>query len=142
MAKYLPGVDLARSYERRWLRRDLIAGLTVGAMLVPQAMAYANLAGLPAVSGLYAAVLPMFVYALLGSSRQLMVGPESTTAIMTAAAVAPLAAGDPALYAVLAAAARSSLGSSASPPDWPGWGSWPTCSPCRPSWGTSPGSVS
>ena len=56
-------------------------------MLVPQAMAYANLAGLPAVSGLYAAVLPMFVYAVLGSSRQLMVGPESTTAIMTAAGV-------------------------------------------------------
>lgn len=110
VAKYLPGVDLARSYERRWLRRDLIAGLTVGAMLVPQAMAYANLAGLPAVSGLYAAVLPMFVYALLGSSRQLMVGPESTTAIMTAAAVAPLAAGDPALYAVLAAAAAVIVG--------------------------------
>jgi high affinity sulfate transporter 1 len=79
-------------------------------MLVPQAMAYANLAGLPAVSGLYAAVLPMFVYALLGSSRQLMVGPESTTAIMTAAAVAPLAAGDPALYAVLAAAAAVIVG--------------------------------
>jgi high affinity sulfate transporter 1 len=110
VATYLPGVDLARSYEKRWLRPDLIAGLTVGAMLVPQAMAYANLAGLPAVSGLYAAVLPMFVYAVLGSSRQLMVGPESTTAIMTAAAVAPLAAGDPARYAVLAAAAAIIVG--------------------------------
>lgn len=110
LTEYFPGVDLARSYERRWLRRDLVAGLTVGAMLVPQAMAYANLAGLPAVSGLYAAVLPMFVYALLGSSRQLMVGPESTTAIMTAAAVAPLAAGDPARYAVLAAAAAIIVG--------------------------------
>ena len=110
LAKYLPGVDLARSYERRWLRPDLIAGLTVGAMLVPQAMAYANLAGLPAVSGLYAAVLPMLVYAVLGSSRQLMVGPESTTAIMTAAAVAPLAGGDPARYAALAAAAAIIVG--------------------------------
>src|SRR6266540_4825793 len=66
-------------------------------------MAYAAVAGLPAVVGLWAVVASLPVYALLGSSRQLSVGPESTTALMTAAAVGPLAAGDPARYAALAA---------------------------------------
>ncbi len=67
-------------------------------------MAYATLAGLPPVAGLWAALIPMIVYAILGSSRQLSVGPESTTALMTATALAPLAIGDPVRYAALAAA--------------------------------------
>jgi sulfate permease, SulP family len=92
-----------RRYERGWLRPDAVAGLTVAAYLVPQVMAYAGLAGLPPVAGLWATVVPLAVYALLGSSRLLSVGPESTTAIMTATAVAPLAAGDPSRYATLAA---------------------------------------
>ncbi len=81
----------------------MIAGITVAAYAVPQVMAYAELAGLPAVVGLYAILVPLVVYALLGSSRQLSVGPESTTALLTAAAIAPLAAGDPARYAALTA---------------------------------------
>jgi high affinity sulfate transporter 1 len=91
-------------YDRSWLRGDVIAGLTVAAYLVPQVMAYSGLAGLPPVAGLWAALLPLAIYAVLGSSRQLSIGPESTTALMTATIVAPLAAGDPGRYASLAAA--------------------------------------
>lgn len=93
-----------RAYRREWLRGDAVAGITVAAYLVPQVMAYAGVAGLPPVAGLWAAVPAMVVYALSGSSRLLSVGPESTTALMTAVAVGPLAAGDPARYAALAAA--------------------------------------
>ncbi|WP_311605124.1 SulP family inorganic anion transporter, partial [Streptomyces millisiae] len=70
---------------------------------MPQVMAYATVAGLPPVAGLWAALVPMAVYALLGSSRQLSVGPESTTALMTATALAPLVIGDPVRYAALSA---------------------------------------
>ncbi len=94
---------MLRRYERSWLRYDVLAGVTVAAYLIPQVMAYAEVAGLPAVVGLWAIVGPLLVYAVLGSSPQLSVGPESTTALMTAAAVAPIAAGDPARYAALAA---------------------------------------
>jgi len=97
-------LEAARIYERRWLSLDIVAGLTVAAYGVPQCMAYAEVAGLPAVVGLWAILLPLPLYALFGSSRVLSVGPESTTAVMTAAALAPLAAGDPNRYAVLAAA--------------------------------------
>ncbi|WUD72333.1 sulfate permease [Streptomyces sp. NBC_00510] len=100
----LPGLATLAGYRRAWLRGDLLAGVTVAAYLVPQVMAYAELAGLPPVAGLWAALAPLALYALLGSSRQLSVGPESTTALMTATSVAPLAAGDPGRYAVLAAA--------------------------------------
>jgi SulP family sulfate permease len=93
---------MRREYQRSWLRGDVVAGITVAAYAVPQVMAYAELAGLPAVVGLYAILVPLVLYALLGSSRQLSVGPESTTALLTAAAIGPLAAGDPARYAALA----------------------------------------
>ncbi|MGH3508551.1 MAG: SulP family inorganic anion transporter, partial [Nocardioidaceae bacterium] len=99
-----PNLWQLRRYQRAWFRYDVLAGLTVAAYLVPQVMAYAELAGLPAVVGLWAMIGPLVVYAVLGSSRQLSVGPESTTALMTAAAIGPLAAGDPERYAGLAAA--------------------------------------
>src|SRR2546430_3824433 len=102
--RLLPGLAQLRGYRRSWLRGDLVAGVTVGAYLVPEVMAYGPLAGLPPVAGLGAILAPVALYALLGSSRQLSVGPESTTALMTATVVAPLAGGDPARYAVLAAA--------------------------------------
>jgi SulP family sulfate permease len=105
-----PGLAQFRGYERSWLRGDVIAGVTVAAYLVPQVMAYATVAGLPPVVGLWAALVPLTVYAVLGSSRQLSVGPESTTALMTATALAPLAAGDPGRYAALAAAAALLVG--------------------------------
>lgn len=78
-------------YNRSWLRGDLIAGVTVAAYLVPQVMAYAEIIGLAPVTGLWAVLAPLAVYAVLGSSRQLSVGPESTTALMTAAAIAVVA---------------------------------------------------
>lgn len=103
LAHWLPGMAQFTGYQRSWLRGDVLAGVTVAAYLVPQVMAYATVAGLPPVAGLWAALVPMGVYALLGSSRQLSVGPESTTALMTATALAPLVVGDPARYAAMAA---------------------------------------
>jgi SulP family sulfate permease len=97
-----PGLSTLRGYRRGWLRGDVVAGITVAAYAVPQVMAYAELAGLPPVVGLYAIMVPLAIYSFLGSSRQLSVGPESTTALLTAAAIGPLAAGDPARYAALA----------------------------------------
>jgi sulfate permease, SulP family len=108
--RLLPGLALLRGYENSWLRGDVLAGLTVAAYLVPQVMAYADLAGLPPVTGLWAIMAPLALYALLGSSRHLSIGPESTTALMTAAVVAPLAGGDPARYAALAVALAVMVG--------------------------------
>jgi SulP family sulfate permease len=99
----IPGVETLRQYQRGWLRSDVLAGLTVAAYFVPQVMAYAQLAGLPAVTGLWVALAPLVLYFFLGSSRLLSLGPESTTALLTATAIGPLAAGDPVRYAGLAA---------------------------------------
>lgn len=104
VAGLLPGLTVLRHYDRGWLRGDVLAGVTVAAYLVPQVMAYAQIAGLPPVAGLVAVVGPTLGYLLLGSSRQLSVGPESTTALMTATALAALGASTTADRAALAAA--------------------------------------
>ncbi len=98
-----PGLAQFRDYRRSSLRGDVVGGVTVAAYLVPQVMAYATLAGLPAVNGLWCAMVPLVAYAIFGTSRMLSAGPESTTALMTATAVAPLAAGNPATYVSLSA---------------------------------------
>lgn len=90
LRQLLPILTWGPRYERRNLRSDLAAGLTVGAMLVPQAMAYALLAGLPPEVGLYAATIPVVIYALFGTSRQLAVGPVAIVSLLTASALAPL----------------------------------------------------
>ncbi|MFT5530780.1 MAG: SulP family sulfate permease [Candidatus Poriferisodalaceae bacterium] len=90
LKQFVPIVGWAPQYDRSNLRSDLAAGLTVGAMLVPQAMAYALLAGLPPEVGLYAATIPVAVYALFGTSRQLAVGPVAIVSLLTASALAPL----------------------------------------------------
>jgi SulP family sulfate permease len=100
----LPGLDRLRRYERRWLRPDVFAGITLAAYAVPQVMGYASVAGLPVVAGLWALVAALAVYVAVGSSPQLSVGPESTTALMTAVTIAPLAAGNSERYVALAAA--------------------------------------
>jgi SulP family sulfate permease len=101
----LPGLWVLRGYHRSWLRGDLLAGVTVAAYLVPQVMAYAEVAGLPAIAGLWASIGPLVAYAILGSSRQLSVGPESSTALITAVAVSALVSGgDQQTYAATAAA--------------------------------------
>jgi sulfate permease, SulP family len=109
-ADVAPGLSQLRDYKRAWLRGDVLAGLTVAAYLVPQVMAYATVAGLPPVAGLWATLVPLAVYAVFGSSRQLSVGPESTTALMTATVLAPMASRDPLRYAGLAAAAALLVG--------------------------------
>ena len=82
-----------RGYRKGWLRGDLIAGLTVWAVLVPEAIAYATLAGAPPITGLYAAPAALVLYAIFGGSRQLVVGPMSTTAVLSASIVAGIAGG-------------------------------------------------
>ena len=104
LSRFFPGAVALSHYERGWLRTDVVAGVTVAAYLIPQVMAYAEVAGLEPVAGLWAIMGSLLVYAVFGSSRQLSVGPESSTALMTAVAIAPLAGGDPGRYAVLAAA--------------------------------------
>ncbi len=106
----LPGLKRLKAYRPEWLRGDLLAGLTVAAYLIPQCMAYAELAGVAPVAGLWAILPPMLLYALIGSSPQLSVGPESTTAVMTAAAIAPIAGGDPLAYASLASLLALAVG--------------------------------
>jgi sulfate permease, SulP family len=85
-----------RRYQRAWLGWDLLAGLTTAAVVIPQAVAYASLAGLPVEVGLYVATVPMVAYALVGTSRPLSVSSPSTLSILTAGALAEAgAAGDP-----------------------------------------------
>ena len=84
---YLPILDVVRDYQRADFPHDLIAGLIVGMITVPQAIAYAFLAGLPPQAGLYACLAPMVIYAILGSSKHLVVGPVAVAALMVAAAV-------------------------------------------------------
>ncbi|MBG4940300.1 SulP family inorganic anion transporter [Pseudomonas aeruginosa] len=95
LARWVPGLDSLLHYRRAWFRPDVQAGLSVAALQIPTAIAYAQIAGFPPQVGLYACILPMLIYALIGSSRQLMVGPDAATAAMVAAAITPLAAGDP-----------------------------------------------
>ena len=94
----------ARGYERAWLRADVIAGIVVASVVVPQAVAYAQIAQLPPEAGLMAAPGAMIAYALLGTSRTLVVSATTATAAVSAAAVGPLAGGDAARFAALSAA--------------------------------------
>jgi SulP family sulfate permease len=98
----VPAIWLVRTYERAWLRPDALAAVTVWALLVPQALAYAQLAQVDAVVGLYAAMGAAIGYFLLGGVRSMNVGPEATVALLTASVVAPLAGGDPVRYLALA----------------------------------------
>ncbi|HSS12086.1 MAG TPA: sulfate permease [Acidimicrobiales bacterium] len=93
MDRWVPGVRAARTYQRRWTRADAIAGLVLAAILVPQGMAYADLAGLPPVTGLYTTVACLVGYAAFGPSRVLVLGPDSSVSPMIFAAITPLLAG-------------------------------------------------
>src|SRR5919107_4161039 len=92
-----PGLRALAGYHRPWLVRDLVAGVVLTTLLVPQGMAYAELAGLPAVTGLYTSITCLLAYALFGPSRILVLGPDSSLGPMIAATVLPLVAagGDP-----------------------------------------------
>ena len=95
LERWLPGIAVARRYERSWLRTDVVAGIVVTALLIPAGMGYAQAAGLPPETGLYATIIPLLAYALVGPSRVLVLGPDSSLAPIIAATILPLAAGDP-----------------------------------------------
>ncbi|RMG24507.1 MAG: solute carrier 26 family protein [Bacteroidetes bacterium] len=100
--QFFPVLDWLPHYQKRQLEGDLAAGLTVGVMLIPQGMAYAMIAGLPPIYGLYAATVPLIIYALLGTSRQLAVGPVAMVSLLTAAGVSTLAETGSETYIALA----------------------------------------
>ena len=100
--RWLPGLYTLRHYRLSWLRNDLVAGLVLTAVLVPVGMGYAEAAGLPAINGLYATIVPLIAYAIFGPSRILVLGPDSSLAAIIAAVIVPMAAGDPARTIALA----------------------------------------
>ncbi|UOB54047.1 SulP family inorganic anion transporter [Burkholderia pyrrocinia] len=110
IARMLPGIALLANYRRAWLARDLYAGLALSAVLVPVGMSYAQAAGLPAVTGLYASIAALLAYAVLGPSRILVLGPDSALAALIAAAIAPLAGHDPQRAVALSGALALSAG--------------------------------
>jgi len=106
----VPIIDWARSYRREWLRDDLISGLVVGMIMIPVAMAYAQMAGVPPQAGLYSAIVGMTAYAIFATSRHMKITTSSTMSIMSLAVVAPLAAGNPAALMVLSSALALTVG--------------------------------
>ncbi|MGO9783897.1 MAG: SulP family inorganic anion transporter [Streptosporangiaceae bacterium] len=90
----MPGLEAVRSYRREWLAKDIIAGVVLTTLLVPQGMAYAELAGLPPITGLYTSILCLLGYAVFGPSRILVLGPDSSLGPMIAATILPLAGAD------------------------------------------------
>src|SRR3954470_24873076 len=86
----VPGVTALRTYDRQWLGDDAVAGVVLAAILVPQGMAYAELAGLPAVTGLYTTIACLLGYALMGPSKVLVLGPDSSVSPLIFAAIVPL----------------------------------------------------
>src|SRR4051812_37114049 len=87
LARPVPGLAVLRGYRRGWLRSDLVAGIVLTSLLVPQGMAYAELAGLPPVNGLYTTVACLLGYAVMGPSRILVLGPDSAVSPMILAAI-------------------------------------------------------
>ena len=104
LVRWVPGLSAVSGYQRPWLAKDVVAGLVLSALLVPQGMAYAELAGLPPVTGLYTSILCLVGYAVFGPSRVLVLGPDSALGPMIAATILPLAGanGDPARAVALA----------------------------------------
>ncbi len=94
ISRWLPGLSSAREYRRAWLWPDVRAGIVVTALLIPAGMGYAEVAGLPPETGLYATIVPLVAYAIFGPSRILVLGPDSSLAPIIAASILPLALGD------------------------------------------------
>ena len=124
----VPGLQVIASYRRQWLLKDVIAGVVLTTLLVPQGMAYAELAGLPPITGLYTSILCLLGYAVFGPSRILVLGPDSSLGPMIAATILPLMAADgdakravalASILAIMVAAIMILAG-------WPSSGSSPT----------------
>jgi len=103
LVRLIPGLALSRNYKTAWLLSDILAGISVCFVMIPAVIAYAGLMGLPPQHGLYAALIPLVVYAFFGSSRQVIVGPDIAISLLIFSAIGPLANGSPARAAVLAA---------------------------------------
>src|SRR5271165_3011842 len=108
--KFVPITEWLPQYQRADLRPDVIAGIALAGLLIPESMGYAGISGLPPQAGLYATVFGLLAYAVFGSSRQLVVSPTSASSAILAATLAPLAAADPHKFAMLAAAVTLVLG--------------------------------
>ncbi len=108
--KLLPIAEWFPKYQRTWLRADVIAGIALAGLLVPESMGYADIAGLPPQAGLYATAFGLLAYAMFGTSRQLAVSPTSASSAILAATLAPLAASNPQKFVVLASAVAIVLG--------------------------------
>lgn len=104
LGRVAPGLEAFSRYQLSWLPSDITAGLSVAAIGLPVGIAYADLADVPPVVGIYAAIFPLFAYALFGSSRQLVIGPDAATCMMLAASLGPLAGGDADHYLALVTA--------------------------------------
>ena len=91
LKNHIPILQWLPGYQKSWIKSDLFAGLTVGVILIPQGIAYAIIAGLPPIYGLYTALVPQLVYAIMGTSRQLAVGPAAMDSLIVASGVAALA---------------------------------------------------
>ncbi len=104
LKKYIPALEWLPNYTSEQLKGDLSAGLTVGVMLIPQGMAYAMIAGMPPIYGLYASTIPLILYAIFGTSRQLAVGPVAMVSLLTAAGIGAMAEGGSETYIALAIA--------------------------------------
>src|SRR6266540_2483081 len=102
IGRWVPAVQTIRTYRRSWLARDVVAGLVLTALLVPAGMGYAQASGLPPIYGLYATIVPLVMYAIVGPSRILVLGPDSSLVPLIAATILPLAAGDQAQAVALA----------------------------------------
>jgi MFS superfamily sulfate permease-like transporter len=111
--RWLPGLRVMRSYQRAWLRHDVVAGLVLTTMLVPVGIAYAEASGVPGIHGLYATIVPLLAYAVFGPSRILVLGPDSALAGVILAVVLPLSAGARSARSYLRARWRSSQASCA-----------------------------
>ena len=102
LKQHIPILQWLPNYKRSWLKNDLFAGLTIGIILIPQGIAYAIIAGLPPIYGLYTAMIPQIVYAILGTSRQLAVGPAAMDSLIVASGISALAATGSEHFIVLA----------------------------------------
>src|SRR5512135_2093837 len=110
LKRYIPFIGWVRTYQRPWLRDDLVSGVVVGAVMIPVAMAYAQMAGVPPQAGLYSAIVGMAAYALFATSRHLKITTSSTMAIMSISVVAPLAGGDGGSFMALSSALAITVG--------------------------------
>jgi MFS superfamily sulfate permease-like transporter len=104
LERWVPGLRTLREYQRSWLASDLVAGLVLTALLVPVGMGYAQAAGLPPITGLYATIVPLVAYAIFGPSRVMVLGPDSSLAAVIAAVILPLGGDDPETAVALAGA--------------------------------------